>query len=112
MRSRARHRRSLQRIEQRLTAEDPGLESKFAIFAQLTRGEGMPVTERASGRLSWLHPAVLILLAVLSLLLVSLLVPDRNMCGATYLAAGARQRPSSLTAACPVPATARDRMLR
>ena len=107
----ARHRRSLDRIEKRLAVDDPHLESMFAIFARLTRHEGMPVTERAGIRPRWLQPAFVILLAVLMVLLFSLLLPAGTWCGRTALASSRRQLPSSLTTRCPPdPANVRESM--
>jgi hypothetical protein len=43
--------RALDRIEQALVAEDPGLGFRFAFFARLTRYEAIPLTEQVPGRL-------------------------------------------------------------
>ena len=45
-----RRQRALDRIEQALVAEDPGLGLRFAFFATLTRYEEMPATEQVPGR--------------------------------------------------------------
>jgi hypothetical protein len=43
-------RRALDRIEQALVAEDPGLGARFAVFTMLTQDEPMPGTEHVPGR--------------------------------------------------------------
>jgi hypothetical protein len=47
----ARQQRTLNRIEQTLVAEDPGLGLRFGVFTSLTVDEEMPGTERVPGRL-------------------------------------------------------------
>jgi hypothetical protein len=61
-----RWRRALDRIEQALLAEDPGLSLRFAFFARLTSHEPMPETEQVPGRLqrTLRRVAVLPLLAI------------------------------------------------
>ncbi len=96
-----RHRRPLGRMEKRLAADEPRLESMFAILAMLTRHEAMPVIERDAIRSRWWQQAVIIMLAVVSVLLLGMLVPSRNMCGAAAAASGSARRPSTSAAACP-----------
>jgi hypothetical protein len=71
MRRPAFQRRALDRIEQTLVAEDPGLGLRYAVFARLTRHEAMPGTERIPGRLQrLLRPALILPLMLISLVAV------------------------------------------
>jgi hypothetical protein len=61
--------RALDRIGHGLTAEDPGLGSRFAFFTRLTRHEAMPATEQVPGRLQrFLRRAVILPLIATSLM--------------------------------------------
>jgi hypothetical protein len=51
-----RRRRALDWIALTLVAEDPRLESRFALFARLTQHEAIPGTEQVSGRLQRFRP--------------------------------------------------------
>jgi hypothetical protein len=63
-----RRQRALDRIEQALAAEDPGLRLRFAFFAVLTTHEEMPVTEQVPGRRQWIrHRSAQLPLLVVSL---------------------------------------------
>ena len=77
--------RVLDRIEKTLLADDPRFGSMFAIFTRLTWHEAMPTIERVrSGRQRLPVLAIVItLIAVLSVLLLSLLSPSRPMCVST-----------------------------
>jgi hypothetical protein len=67
----ARQQRALDRIEQTLAADDPGLGSMFAIFTELAREEPMPTSERVCAWLKRLfRPAVVISIAVIAVLTV------------------------------------------
>jgi hypothetical protein len=73
--------RTLDRIEQTLVAEDPGLGLRFAVFTRLTRHEAIPGTEYVLGGLQ--RPAMILPLMVISLvalLAVSWLIPSRQLC--------------------------------
>ena len=62
-------RRTLDRIERTLVAEDPVLGLRFALFTRLTLEEDMPGAERVPGRMQrFLLPAVIPPLLVISLL--------------------------------------------
>ena len=86
-------RRSLDRIEQTLVAEDPGLGLRFAVFARLTRHEAMPLTEQVPHRLQQIvRRAVvlpLIVISLLALLAAGSVMPSRQACQVgTHPAAG------------------------
>lgn len=72
--------RALDRIEQALAAEDPGLGLRFAVFSRLTRHEAMPGTEQVPGRLPRFLRRVVILpligISLATLLAASWLIPD------------------------------------
>jgi Protein of unknown function (DUF3040) len=80
-------RRVLYQIERSLLADDPFLESRFAIFTRLTCRDAMPGIEQAKPR-QWRQLAIVValLLAVLSALVLSALVlimlaPGPHRCG-------------------------------
>ena len=83
--------RALGGIEETLLADDLRLGSLFAIFTRLTRHEAMPWIERVEpGPWLRLRPAlagVIGLIAVISVLMLSLLVPGRQVCPGTVTAA-------------------------
>lgn len=94
-------RRSLDRIEKSLLADDPGLGSLFAVFTRLTRQEAMPGTEQARPRRRPSRRLVIAagLIVVLSALVLSLLASSPHACGAA--SASGQHHPVSLTAGCP-----------
>jgi hypothetical protein len=76
-------RRSLDRIEKALMADDPGLGSLFAIFTRLTLQEAIPGTEQARLRR---RPSRLMVIATgLTVVLITLLfitrAPSPRTCG-------------------------------
>jgi Protein of unknown function (DUF3040) len=77
-------RRALDRIEQTLVAEDPGLGLRFAIFTGLTLHEAMPATERVPHRLQRFVRRVIILpltlTSMVALLVASGLISGRQAC--------------------------------
>jgi hypothetical protein len=98
----ARQQRALDRIEKTLMADDPRFGSLFAIFTRLTWHEAMPGIELAkSGRWHSLRPFAAIaiaLIAVASVLMLTLLAPRRPIC---LTSAAARHSYSSgQTAGC------------
>lgn len=70
MRMRARQRRTLGGIERALESNQPEMAGKFAVFARLTAGEEPTGLERISRRADRRPPAVLVLLAVVSMALL------------------------------------------
>ncbi len=96
--------RALDRIEQTLVADDPGLGLRFAIFTRLARGDPMPGTEQVPGRLQrFLRPAIMLPLMVISLaalLAASWLLPSREGCPAGPKAAAHSMSPVSRAARC------------
>ena len=98
----ARQQHALDRIEKALLADDPPFGSRFAIFTRLTWHEAMPGIELVkSGRWHSLRPFAAIaiaLIAVASVLMVTLLTPRLPIC-LTSAAAG-RSYSSSQTAGC------------
>lgn len=82
-----RQQRALDRIEQSLVAEDPGLESRFSIFTRLTRHEAMPGTELLPHRLQRLPRRAIVLplmgISVAVLLAANWLIPSRQACSAS-----------------------------
>jgi hypothetical protein len=98
----ARQQRALDRIEKTLLADDPRFGSLFAIFTRLTWHEAMPGIELVkSGRWHSLRPFAAIaiaLIAVASVLMLTLLSPRRPIC---LTSAAARHSYSSgQTAGC------------
>lgn len=85
-----RQRVALDRIEQTLTAEEPGLGSLFAIFTRLTGHEAMPGTERvtASPLLRRLVMLAVTLIIVTGLIAALWLIPGGHRCPTTTRAAG------------------------
>jgi hypothetical protein len=82
---RAGQQRALDRIESTLLDDDLCPGSLFAIFTRLVREEAMPSTERVTAGpwRRWLRPALTAafgLAAVVSVLVLSLLVPCRPAC--------------------------------
>jgi Protein of unknown function (DUF3040) len=81
-----RQQRALDRIEQTLVTEDPGLGLRFAFFARLTRHEAMPGIEQVPRRLQRaLRRAIilpLVAVSLLALLAASGLIPGRQACAA------------------------------
>jgi hypothetical protein len=108
-------RRSLDRIEQTLVAEDPGLGLRFAVFARLTRHEAMPLTEQVPHPLQrFLRPAMtppLMVISLLALLAAGSVMPSRQACQVgTHPAAGGMP-PESHAARCqPGPAIKLDQV--
>lgn len=74
--------RALDRIEQALIAEDPGLGLRFAFFARLTRYEAIPLTEQVPGRLQRVRRRVIVLpllgISLAAVLAASWLLPRRH----------------------------------
>jgi hypothetical protein len=108
-------RRALDRIEQTLVAEDPGLGLRFAVFARLTRHEAIPGTEQVSGRLQQvLRRAVilpLVVISVLTLLAATGLIPARHACPVGTHGAAAAISPESRAAGCqPLPTIKLDQV--
>src|ERR1700729_3472632 len=108
---RAGQQRSLDRIESTLLDDDLRLGSLFAIFTRLASEEAMPVTERviAGPWRQWLRPALVAafgLAAVVSVLVLSLLVPGRQACQGGAAAGPAHMEPfrAGRQAACRPPA--------
>jgi hypothetical protein len=110
MRSTTSRIRQLNRIEKMLLADEPSLDSLFAVFTRLTRDEAMPATERVTaGRWRLLNPTVAIPLAlvtiagtVVSVVAVLMLIssaPGRQMCNLA-VAPSASRYPSSEAASC------------
>jgi hypothetical protein len=98
-------RRSLDRIEQTLVAEDPGLGLRFAVFARLTRHEAMPLTEQVPHRLQQIvRPAMtppLMVISLLALLAAGGLIRDRGpACAAGPSAAAAGMSSASHAVRC------------
>ncbi len=87
----ARQQRALDQIEKTLLADDPRFGSLFAIFTRLTWHEAMPGIELVkSTRWHSLRPfaaIVIALIAVTSVLMLTLLTPRRPIC-LTSTAAG------------------------
>jgi hypothetical protein len=112
---RAGQQRSLDRIESTLLVDDLRLGSLFAIFTRLARDEAMPLTERVTAG-PWrrrLRPALAAafgLAAVVSVLVLSLLIPGRPACpaGAAAAPAHVQQFRAGRQAACPRPARGLD----
>jgi hypothetical protein len=107
--------RALDRIEQTLVAEDPGLGSRFAVFARLTRHEAIPGTEQVPGRVQQVlrRAAILplVVISVLTLLAATGLIPARNACSVGRHAAAAGKSLESRAAGCqPGPAVKLDQM--
>jgi len=104
MRLPAYQQRALERIEHTLVAEDPGLESRFAVFTMLTRHEAMPGTEQAPGRLQRLvRRAVtlpLMVISLVALLAASWLIPSSQACPAGQKAVAHGMSPVSRAARC------------
>lgn len=82
----ARRQRALDRIEQTLVAEDPGLGSSFAFFTRLTRHEAMPETEQVPRRPGRVARRVIVLpllaISLAALLAANWLIPRRQTCPA------------------------------
>jgi hypothetical protein len=108
--------RALDRIEQTLMAEDPGLGLRFAVFTRLTLHEAMPGTEQVPGRLQrFLRPAMTIpimLINLVALLVVSWLIPGSGQaCPAGPTATAQSMSPVSRAVRCqPGPAGQLDRV--
>ena len=103
-----RQQRALDRIEHRLTREDPVLGSRFAFFTMLTQGEAMPPTERVPWRRQRALRRALLLpllaLGLAALLIATGLIPSRQACpGDPNAAASALSSPSH-AGRCPSPA--------
>jgi hypothetical protein len=112
---RAGQQRSLDRIERTLLDDDLRLGSLFAIFTRLARDEAMPSIERVTAgpwrrRLRPALAAALGLAAVISVLVLSLLVPGRQACRGGAAAAPAHMQPfhAGRQAACRPAARAQD----
>jgi hypothetical protein len=109
---RAGQQRSLDRIERTLLDDDLRLGSLFAIFTRLAREEAMPTTERVTaGPWQRLRPALAAafgLTAVVTVLVLSLLVPGRQACQDGAAGAPAHMQPfrAGRLAACRPPAWA------
>ena len=95
---------ALDRIGQTLVAEDPGLGSRFAFFARLTRHEAMPGTEQIPGRLQrLLRPALMLPVMVISLVAIlaaGWLIPSGQACPAGPDSAAHGMSQLSLAAHC------------
>jgi hypothetical protein len=105
--------RLLDGIARTLLDDDLALGSLFAIFTRLAGDEAMPATERVQAG-PWrrrLHPALVAaagLVAAVSVLVLSLLVPGRQACpgGAAAAAPHAQPLRAGRPAACRPPAGA------
>jgi hypothetical protein len=97
--------RALDRIEQALVAEDPGLGLRFAFFARLTRYEAVPLTEQVPGRLQRIRRRVIVLpllgISLPAVLAASWLIPSRQACPAGPNAAANTVPSLSHAARCP-----------
>ena len=105
--------RALDRIEQTLVAEDPGLGLRFAVFTRLTRHEAIPGTEQVPHRLQQvLRRAIilpLVVISLLALLAASGLIPSRQACPVgAHVAALACRRLSHAARCQPGPAIKLD----
>jgi hypothetical protein len=111
---RAGQQRSLDQIEHTLLDDDLRLGSLFAIFTRLAGDEAMPSTERVTaGPWRRLRPALAAafgLAAVVTVLVLSLLVPGRQACQGGAAAGPAHMQPfrAGRLAACRPPARALD----
>ena len=111
---RAGQQRSLDRIESTLVDDDLRLRSLFAIFTRLARDEPMPATEQVTAGPWWrLRPALAAafgLAAVVSVLVLSLLVPGRQGCPGGAAARPAHMQPfrAGRQATCPQAVRAPD----
>ncbi|MGD0700538.1 MAG: hypothetical protein ABSA02_11710 [Trebonia sp.] len=95
--------RALNRIEQTLAHDDPGLGPLFATFTKLVGREAMPVTERVTARRWWLRwqrrvsPTVATLvglaMAVAALFTLSLTMASPPVCPGTVIAVAAHTQP-------------------
>jgi Protein of unknown function (DUF3040) len=78
--------RALDRIEQALVAEDPGLGLRFASFARLTRHEAIPLAEQVPGRLQRVLRRAIVLplmgISLAAVLAANWLIPSRQPCPA------------------------------
>lgn len=74
-----RQQRVLNRLEQTLLAEDPGLCQRFAVFTRLTRDEPIPAAEQVRRRrLKFLRPRIVppaMVISLVTLLAASSLMP-------------------------------------
>lgn len=107
--------RALERIEQTLVTEDPGLGLRFTVFTRLTRHEAIPGTERAPHRLQQvLRRAVilpLVLITLLALVTASGLLSSRQACpAATRAPASGMSSESSAERCQPRPAIKLDQV--
>ena len=108
--------RALNRIEQTLVAEDPGLGLRFAVFTGLTRHEAMPGTEQVQSRLQrLLGPAtrlpLIVVISLVGLLAGRWLIPSGQACPAGLDASAHSLSTASRAARCqPGPAIQHDLM--
>jgi hypothetical protein len=95
--------RALDRIEQALVSEDPGLCLRFVFFARLTRHETMPGTEQVPGRLQGVLRRVTVLpllaLSLAALLAVCWMIPGTGQPCPASANAAAHHLPSLTHAA-------------
>jgi hypothetical protein len=106
--------RALDRIENALAHDHPGLGPLFAIFTKLVGHEAMPMTERVTARPWWsrrkvrlrMRPAVATLVglgvAVVALFALSLTLPSPQGCPGAISTVAARTQsvPAGRLAAC------------
>jgi hypothetical protein len=107
--------RVLDRIEQRLAAEDPGLELRLAVFTWLTQHEAIPGAEQVPGRLQQVLRRVVILplvvISLVTLLAAGGLAPSQKTCPGGTHEAVAGMSPESRAARCqPAPAVKEDQL--
>jgi Protein of unknown function (DUF3040) len=107
--------RELNRIEQALVAEDPGLGSRFAIFTRLTRHEAMPGTGLLPHRLQrFVRRAIippLMVISLVALLAASWLISSQQVCPAGPDRAAHNMSSVSRAPRCqPSPSVELDRM--
>jgi Protein of unknown function (DUF3040) len=73
-----RQQRTLDQIGQALVAEDPGLGSRFAFFARLTRHEAIPENEQVPGHLGRAILVPLLAIGLAALMAATWLIPGRG----------------------------------
>jgi cobalamin synthase len=88
---RGRRKGALDRIEQALLAEDPGLGLRFAFFTRLTGHEAIPLTEQIPARRQRFRRRAsvvpLVVISLTALLGATWLIPSRDTCPAGLNAA-------------------------
>ncbi len=110
-----RQQRALERIEQTLVTEDPGLGLRFAVFTRLTQHEAIPGTEQAPHRLQQVlrRAAILplVLISLLGLVAASGLLLSRHACPVgTHTPASGMSSDSTAARCQPDPAIKQDQV--